>query len=72
MYSVTLSGFCYLFFKVGVHIADVSHFIRPGNALDEESARRGTTVYLCEKVTFCMESFFCAIQRLDFSLLSFS
>lgn len=58
MYSVTLPGFCYLFFKVGVHIADVSHFIRPGNALDEESARRGTTVYLCEKVTFCMESFF--------------
>lgn len=36
--------------KVGVHIADVSHFIRPGNALDQESAKRGTTVYLCEKV----------------------
>ncbi|KAF1416074.1 Exosome complex exonuclease RRP44, partial [Spheniscus magellanicus] len=35
--------------EVGVHIADVSHFIRPGNALDEESAKRGTTVYLCEK-----------------------
>ncbi|XP_074818045.1 exosome complex exonuclease RRP44 isoform X3 [Natator depressus] len=36
--------------EVGVHIADVSHFIRPGNALDQESAKRGTTVYLCEKV----------------------
>ncbi|OWK00849.1 hypothetical protein Celaphus_00016688, partial [Cervus elaphus hippelaphus] len=36
--------------EVGVHIADVSHFIRPGNALDQESARRGTTVYLCEKI----------------------
>ncbi|XP_073202649.1 exosome complex exonuclease RRP44 isoform X2 [Lepidochelys kempii] len=35
--------------EVGVHIADVSHFIRPGNALDQESAKRGTTVYLCEK-----------------------
>uniref|UniRef100_A0A803W9D2 Exosome complex exonuclease RRP44 n=1 Tax=Ficedula albicollis TaxID=59894 RepID=A0A803W9D2_FICAL len=35
--------------EVGVHIADVSHFIRPGNALDEESVKRGTTVYLCEK-----------------------
>uniref|UniRef100_A0ABM5FZK3 Exosome complex exonuclease RRP44 isoform X1 n=1 Tax=Pogona vitticeps TaxID=103695 RepID=A0ABM5FZK3_9SAUR len=35
--------------EVGVHIADVSHFIRPGNALDQESAQRGTTVYLCEK-----------------------
>uniref|UniRef100_A0AAY4E8K5 RNB domain-containing protein n=1 Tax=Denticeps clupeoides TaxID=299321 RepID=A0AAY4E8K5_9TELE len=36
-------------FEVGVHIADVSHFIRPGNALDQEAANRGTTVYLCGK-----------------------
>ncbi|KAI7810659.1 putative exosome complex exonuclease RRP44 [Triplophysa rosa] len=36
--------------EVGVHIADVSHFIRPGNALDQEAAKRGTTVYLCGKV----------------------
>uniref|UniRef100_A0A3B4BGX9 Exosome complex exonuclease RRP44 n=1 Tax=Periophthalmus magnuspinnatus TaxID=409849 RepID=A0A3B4BGX9_9GOBI len=35
--------------EVGVHIADVSHFIRPGNALDQEAANRGTTVYLCGK-----------------------
>ncbi|XP_061082599.1 exosome complex exonuclease RRP44 [Conger conger] len=35
--------------EIGVHIADVSHFIRPGNALDQEAASRGTTVYLCEK-----------------------
>ncbi|XP_037535703.1 exosome complex exonuclease RRP44 [Nematolebias whitei] len=35
--------------EVGVHIADVSHFIRPGNALDREAANRGTTVYLCGK-----------------------
>ncbi|XP_037952749.1 exosome complex exonuclease RRP44-like isoform X1 [Teleopsis dalmanni] len=34
---------------VGVHIADVSHFIRPGNALDKEAAARGTTVYLVGK-----------------------
>lgn len=47
--SMLTSFYSYLF-KVGVHIADVSHFIRPGNALDQESARRGTTVYLCEKV----------------------
>lgn len=38
------------FFKqVGVHIADVSHFIRPGNALDKEAALRATTVYLVDK-----------------------
>ncbi|XP_049591457.1 exosome complex exonuclease RRP44 [Syngnathus scovelli] len=36
-------------FEVGVHIADVSHFIRPCNALDKEAANRGTTVYLCGK-----------------------
>lgn len=39
-----------LLLQVGVHIADVSHFIRPGNALDREAANRGTTVYLCGKV----------------------
>lgn len=32
--------------EVGVHIADVSHFIRPGTAIDVEAASRATTVYL--------------------------
>ncbi|CAG0916314.1 unnamed protein product [Notodromas monacha] len=36
-------------FEVGVHIADVSHFIRPNTAIDEEAAVRGTTVYLVDK-----------------------
>ncbi|VDN53911.1 unnamed protein product [Dracunculus medinensis] len=36
-------------FEVGVHIADVTHFVRPGTAIDEEAAHRGTTVYLCDK-----------------------
>jgi len=36
-------------YEVGVHIADVTHFIRPGNALDLEAADRGTTVYLVDK-----------------------
>jgi exosome complex exonuclease DIS3/RRP44 len=35
--------------EVGVHIADVSHFIRPGNAMDKEAASRATTVYLVDK-----------------------
>ncbi|KAL1500756.1 hypothetical protein ABEB36_006202 [Hypothenemus hampei] len=35
--------------EVGVHIADVSHFIRPGTALDLEAASRATTVYLVGK-----------------------
>lgn len=36
-------------FEVGVHIADVSHFVRPNNAMDTEAAARGTTVYLVDK-----------------------
>ncbi len=31
---------------VEVHIADVSHFVQPGTALDDEARRRGTSVYL--------------------------
>ncbi|XP_013782757.1 exosome complex exonuclease RRP44-like [Limulus polyphemus] len=36
-------------FEVGVHIADVSHFIKPGTAIDKEASNRGTTVYLVDK-----------------------
>jgi exosome complex exonuclease DIS3/RRP44 len=35
--------------EVGVHIADVTHFIRPETALDKEAASRATTVYLVDK-----------------------
>eukprot|EP00794_Sanderia_malayensis_P006904 gene6904-7682_t len=35
-------------FEVGVHIADVTHFMKPGTALDEEAFKRGTTVYLTD------------------------
>ena len=36
-------------FEVGVHIADVSHFVHPSNAMDTEASMRGTTVYLVDK-----------------------
>lgn len=36
-------------YEIGVHIADVSHFVKPGNAMDVEASTRGTTVYLVDK-----------------------
>jgi ribonuclease R len=35
---------------VGIHIADVSHYVRPGSALDREALRRGNSVYLPDRV----------------------
>ena len=36
--------------QIGVHIADVSFFVRPGTSVDEEAYRRGTSVYLVDRV----------------------
>ncbi len=37
-------------FEVGVHIADVSHYVKPGSILDEEAYNRATSVYLVDRV----------------------
>ena len=37
-------------YEVGVHIADVSHYVTPGTALDDEALKRATSVYLVDRV----------------------
>jgi len=61
--------------QVGVHIADLSYFVRPGTALDLEAQKRGTSVYLCDKridmVPEVLSSNLCSLRanedRLSFS-----
>ena len=37
-------------YEIGIHIADVSHFVTPGTALDDEGYSRATSVYLPDRV----------------------
>lgn len=37
-------------FEVGIHIADVSYYVRPGTKLDDEAYQRATSVYLVDRV----------------------
>ena len=37
-------------FELGVHIADVSHYVRPDTALDKEAFERATSIYYADKV----------------------
>jgi ribonuclease R len=36
--------------EVGIHIADVAHYLQPGSLLDEEAIQRATSVYLVDRV----------------------
>ncbi|GAA0872730.1 ribonuclease R [Gangjinia marincola] len=37
-------------YEIGVHIADVSHYVKPGTILDDEALERATSVYLVDRV----------------------
>lgn len=37
-------------YEIGIHIADVSHYVQPGSILDEEAYNRATSVYLVDRV----------------------
>ncbi|KAI8376769.1 hypothetical protein EDC96DRAFT_436068 [Choanephora cucurbitarum] len=64
-------------FEVGVHIADVSHFVHQHTALDHEAFDRGTSTYLCDRVIPMLPSLLCeqlcslnpSVERLSFSVI---
>ena len=64
-------------YQVGVHIADVTHFVKPGAEIDKEAARRCTTVYLVERRTDMLPglltenlcSLVSKVDRLSFSVI---
>ena len=61
--------------KVGVHIADVSFFVEPGTALDDEARKRATSTYLVDRVMPMLPRLLCedlcslnpGVERLTFS-----
>jgi ribonuclease R len=61
--------------EVGVHIADVSHYVKPGSMLDREGLERATSVYLVDRVVpmlpEVLSNFVCSL-RPDEEKLTFS
>ncbi|KAJ9117499.1 hypothetical protein QFC22_004349 [Naganishia vaughanmartiniae] len=62
-------------YEVGVHIADVSYFVKPNTALDREARKRATTVYLVQRAVPMLPALLCeqlcslvpGVERLTFS-----
>ncbi|RKP24583.1 hypothetical protein SYNPS1DRAFT_16981, partial [Syncephalis pseudoplumigaleata] len=64
-------------YSIGVHIADVSHFVTPHTALDEEAQKRGSTTYLVDRAIPMLPPLLCeqlcslqpGVDRLAFSVI---
>jgi ribonuclease R len=62
-------------YEIGVHIADVSHYLHPGTTLEEEAIKRATSVYLVDRTVpmlpEVLSNFACSLrpkeQKLTFS-----
>lgn len=64
-------------YEVGVHIADVTHYVEPGTAIDKEAYRRATSVYLVDRVVPMLPEHLCNMvcslrpneEKLSFSVI---
>uniref|UniRef100_A0A1D1YDW5 DIS3-like exonuclease 2 n=1 Tax=Anthurium amnicola TaxID=1678845 RepID=A0A1D1YDW5_9ARAE len=64
-------------YEIGVHIADVSYFVKPNTALDRDARKRATTVYLVQKSVPMLPLLLCeelcslcpGVDRLAFSVI---
>lgn len=64
-------------YEVGVHIADVSHYVKEGNAIDKEAVKRATSVYLVDRTIPMLPerlcNFICSLrpdeEKLTFSVI---